>query len=349
MKKSILILLSICLFFGNPVNAQLNRFVNKVTNDVLNKSETASSTQKQQPEPKCACDQPVLIFDLGGNLKLMYSEITISMKDDGSILVKDIVHSNFYIVKDGTTQGPIKEGDPRLSGFDNSPEAKNNEETNRWANNQYISKSGEKYLIKFGGKSYGPFGEINEFAVTKSKGKFAAIVTENVPVSEADGKKMEEAIKNAKTDQERMELSMKYSQDMMQKMQQGGGPNSMTPKIVTNIPNASYDQMKAAGGKLNGTIKFDDILIVSFDKIIDLQMKTILNLKQDAVGAKDLFVNTSNTKYAYYNYGALTFSDGTAMSDMFNLHWAKVDGQVYLAYMYYSPKRNAIMQCKMLF
>jgi len=36
---------------------------------------------------------------------------------------------------------------------------------------------------------------------------------------------MEEAIKNAKTDQEKMDLSMKYSQQMMQKMQQGGGTN----------------------------------------------------------------------------------------------------------------------------
>ena len=123
----------------------------------------------------------------------------------------------------------------------------------------------------------------------------------------------------------------------------------MTPKIVTNIPNANYDLMKAAGGRLNGNIKYDDILIISYDKIIDLKMNTVLTLKQDAIGAKDLFVNTSNTKYAYYNYGALTFSDGTTMSDMFNLHWVKVEGQVYLAYMYYSPKRNAIMQCKMLF
>ena len=85
------------------------------------------------------------------------------------------------------------------------------------------------------------------------------------------------------------------------------------------------------------------------DKIIDLKGKTVLTLKQDAVGARDLFINTANTKYAIYNYGTLTFSDGTTMSDMFNLHWIKVNGQVYLAYMYYSPKRNAIMQCKMLF
>jgi hypothetical protein len=349
MKKTILFLMAICFFSGNPLNAQLTRFVNKVTNDVLGKSETGSATQKQQPEPKCACDQPELIFDLGGSLKLMYSEISISMKNDGSILVKDIISGNFYIAKDGKTQGPIKAGDQRLAGFDNVDDSDKPKETERWANNEYISKSGEKYLIKFGGKSYGPFGEINEFQVSRSKEKFAAIVTENVISTEADAKKMEAAIKNAKTDQEKMDLSMQYSQLMMQKMMQGGGPNSMTPKIVTNIPDANYDMMKAAGGKLNGNIKYDDILIVSYDKIIDLKMNTVLTLKSEAIGAKDLFVNSSNTKYASYNYGGLTFSDGTVMSEMSNVHWVKTNGQVYLAYMYYSPKRNAIMQCKLLF
>ena len=81
----------------------------------------------------------------------------------------------------------------------------------------------------------------------------------------------------------------------------------------------------------------------------DLQMKTVLTLKQDAIGIKDLFVNTANTKYAFYTYGTLTFSDGTTLSELFNPHLIKVNGQVYLAYMYYSPKRNAIMQCKVKF
>ena len=353
MKKLILFFVAICLIFGNPVNAQVGRLLNKasksVTNDVIGKPETGSNSAKQEPEPKCACAQPDLIFDLGGNLKLMYSEITISVKDDGSILVKDKITSNFYIVKDGARQGPIKAGDPRLAGFDNVDDADASRNTTLWANNEYISKSGEKYLIKFGGKSYGPYGEIKEFKVTKSKDKFAAIVVENVPISEADGNKMDEAIKNAKTDQEKMELSMKYSQQMMQKMQQGGGPTSMTPKLITNIPNANYDPMKAGGGNLNGNIKFDDILITSFDKIIDLQMKTVLTLKQDAIGIKDLFVNTANTKYAFYTYGTLTFSDNTSLAELFNPHLIKVNGQVYLAYMYYSPKKNAIMQCKMQF
>jgi hypothetical protein len=353
MKKSILFLLVISIICGNQVHAQVGRVLNKVsksvTSDAVGKSESGAKNTKQEPEPKCACQQPELIIDLGGNLKLNYSEITISVRDDGAILVKERFTNEFYIVKNGTTSGPIKAGDARLAGFENIDDADAPKSGNAWANNEYITYSGEKYQIKFNGKSYGPYSQINEFKVAKSKDKFAAIVVENMVVSETDGKKMEEAIKNAKTDQERMELSMKYSQQMMQKMQQGGGPESMTPKLVTNIPGANYDMMKAGGGKLNANIKYDDILITAYDKIIDLQMKTVLTLKQDAIGQKDLFVNAPNTKYAFYNYGTLTFSDGTTMAELFNPHLIKVNGQVYLAYMYYSPNRNAIMQCKLPF
>ena len=279
----------------------------------------------------------------------MYSEISISVNDDGSILLKDKITSDFYIVKDGVTEGPIKAGDPRLAGFDNVDDRDKPKESTLWANNEYISKSGEKYLIKFGGKTYGPYGEIREFKVTKSKEKFAAFVVENVLMSEADGKKMEEAIKNAKTDQEKMDLSMKYSQQMMQKMQQGGGATSILPKLICNTGNITLDPSKSHIGTLSNSIKFDEIFMVVSNEIIDLKGNVVLTLSPEASSSKDLFVNTPNTKYAYYNYGTLTFSDGTTMSNMFNLRWVKVNGQVYLAYMYYSPKRNAIMQCKMAF
>jgi hypothetical protein len=353
MKKSILVFVAICIFFGNPLYAQVGRLLNKVsksvTNEVTGKPATSTTNAKQEPEPKCACEQPELILDLGGSLKLGYSELSISIKDDGSILVKDKISSDFYIVKDGVTQGPIKAGDSRLAGFDNVDDRDKPKETTLWANNEYISKSGEKYLIKFRGKTWGPYGQINEFQVCKSKEKFAAFVVENVLMNEADGKKMEEAIKNAKTDQEKMDLSMQYSQQMMKKMQQGGGATGMLPKLITNIEAVDYEALKTVGGNLNGKIKYDDILLTSYDKIVDLKGKLVLTLKPEALGAKDLFINTNNTKYAFYNYGTLTFSDNTVMSAMFNLRWVKANGQVYLAYMYYSPKRNAIMQCKMAF
>jgi hypothetical protein len=288
-------------------------------------------------------------MDMGGKLQLDYSELTISISDDDRILAQSRGSNDFYIVQNGVTTGPVKSGDPRLAGFKNIENSDPGKETDLWANNEYISKSGEKYLIKFGGNSYGPYAQIKDFTVTRSKDKFAAMAVENMPVSEAEGKKMDEAIKNAKSEQERRDLATKYSQEMMRKMQQAGGPMSTMPKLVTNVAGTNYDPLKSGGGTLNRNIKYDEIVVVAFDKLIDLQGKVILTLKQEAIGVPDIYVNTTNTKYAFYKYGTLTFNDNTTMSDLFNLHLIKVNGQVYLAYMYYSPKKNAIMQCKILF
>lgn len=69
----------------------------------------------------------------------------------------------------------------------------------------------------------------------------------------------------------------------------------------------------------------------------------------NAQNTESLFVNTNNTKYAYYNYGTLTFDDGSIISELFNPHLVKINSQVSIAYMYYSSKKNAIMQCKIPF
>jgi len=96
-------------------------------------------------------------------------------------------------------------------------------------------------------------------------------------------------------------------------------------------------------------MKYDDTLLVAYNKIIDLQGKTVLTLNPEVIGGGQLFINTDNTKYAVFDYGKLTFSDKTALPDLFDPYLTKVDGKIYLAYMYYSPKKNSIMQCKVPF
>jgi hypothetical protein len=351
MKKLLFLMIAVSLTASNPATGQslLKRVTKSVSDELLGKPAEGSNKFANQPEPASACEGAELIIDLGGTLKLDYTEISIKTGDDGSILLKDRITSKYYIVKDGKTQGPVPEGDPRLAGFENMGEASTSKEAILLMYKEYITKTGDKYQITFGGKTYGPYAQVNSFTVTRSKDKFAAMVTENIVVTDEQGKKMDEAIKNAKTDQEKMELAMKYSQEMQQKMMQGGGPSSITPKLVTNIPNATFDPMKSGGGTLNGQIKFDDILVVAYDRIIDLQGKTVLTLSQEAIGTEQMYVNTSNTKYAVYNYGTLSFSDKTSIPELFNPHLVRVDGKVYLAYMYYSPKNNSVMQCKILF
>ena len=351
MKKLIILSLVIGFATGNYLSAQsgfLKKVSNSVSKEVLGKPETDDQA-KIEPEPSCASDQAVKVMDLGGKLQIDYKELSISILSDGRILAQAHGTDEYYVAKDGVTSGPYKAGDPQILTLSRKKQMIIAEAGFLAKYKPYITKSGDKYLITFAGKKYGPYARIDNFTVSKSKDKFAAMATETVVITEAQGNKMEEAMKNAKSDEERMELAMEYAQQMQQTMTQGGGPESIQAQLVTNIPNAKYDILKSAGGTLNGNIKYDDILIFAYDKIIDLQMNVVLTLKSEAIGAKDLFVNTNNTKYAFYNSGTLTFSDNKTLTELFNPYLVKTDGKVYLSYMYYSPKNNAIMQHKIPF
>jgi len=352
MKKIAIFCLTLCLIIGHPAAGQKSGFMNKVTKSANSILGTTDKTEnaKIEPEPPCASDQATLAMDLGGKFQLDYKELSISILSDGRILAQAHGTNEYYVAKNGVTSGPFKENDPQIADFVPKDDSNEGDEAKFLAKNKpYITKSGEKYLITFAGKKYGPYAQIGNFAVSQSKDKFAAVVTETVVMNEDKGKKMQEAMENAKSDDERMELAMQYAQQMQETITQGGGTESIQPKLVTNIPNAKWDVLKSGGGTFNGTIKYDDILIFAYDKIIDFQMKVIFNLKQEAIGATNLFVNTNNTKYAYYNSGTLSFSDNTTMTDLFNPYLVKTDGKIFLTYMYYSPKKNAIMQHKIAF
>jgi hypothetical protein len=352
MKKSLLFLVALGLITLNQTSGQglLKKVTKAVANDIAGKpGEVTKNKNADQPEPSCASDQAVLVMDMGGNLQLDYSEISISLLDDGRLLAQHRGVDEYYVVKDGVTKGPYKAGDPQIADFVPKDEEKSSGDPWLLKYKQYITKPGEKYMIKFAGKSYGPYAQINNFLVTKSKEKFVAVVVENILFTEDSSEKMEEAMKNAKTDQERMDLAMQFSQQMQDKMFQDGKMVDITPKLISNIPNVSSDQSTGAGGILDNNMKYDDILMNAGTKILDLQGKVVLTIKQDHLGAKEMFVNTTNTKYAVYNYGKLSFSDNTTMTELFNPHMIKTDGKVFLAYMYYSPKKNSIMQHKIPF
>jgi hypothetical protein len=89
--------------------------------------------------------------------------------------------------------------------------------------------------------------------------------------------------------------------------------------------------------------------VYAYDKIIDLQGNTLVNLSRDSNNSKDLFLNSSGTKYATYKYGTITFSDNTSISGLFHPRQTKTDGKVYLTYMYFSPGKNSIMQASIPF
>ena len=119
MKKSIILLITLSILYAVPANAQggLLKKVTGAMKDELLGTNKSGNSKNQAPEPSCACDAPEVVLDLGGKVKLNYSEIAICTKDDGSLLVQDRVTGNYYIVKGGVTQGPIQAGDARITGF----------------------------------------------------------------------------------------------------------------------------------------------------------------------------------------------------------------------------------------
>lgn len=350
MKRSLLIILVLCLIAGNPLKGQglLKKVTKSMTNELLGKPQEAD----RGPEPSCACNDAKVIVGLGGKLQLDYKELNISTRDDGAVLLKDRITGNYYIANGDVIQGPISAGDKKLTGFDNE-DSEGDGSKDIWLvkYGQYITKSNNKYVINFGGKTYGPYSQISSFVVTRSKDKFAALVVENTITKDAEMEKMQKEMENAKTDQEKMDLSIKFGQLMQKQMMQGGGPTSMLPKFITNVEGSAYDPLKQTGGQLNAVMKYDEILMASYSgDIIDLKGNKIITMKPEHAMAEKVYINTGNTKYAYETYGELAFSDATPkLNDMFNTRLLKADGKVYLAYMYYSPKKNAIMQCRIEF
>lgn len=345
MKRSLLFCISLILVVSIPVHSQ-GRFLKNVAKDVKGEilgSSGSGSKKTVQPEPSCACSNAEQILSLT-QYKLEYSEIDINLLDDGSFLVFDRISQKYYIISGGARKGPFSEGDPAIAAYTGSDEQGANPVVRF---KEYISRQGDKYLIKFNGKTYGPYARVDHFAVTKSKDKFAATVTENIAVTEDEGKKMDQAIKNAKTDAERMELAMQYSQQMSQKMMAAGGAQGISAKIVTNIEGANYNPMIT--GPYNSNMKYDDIVYTKMYDVMDLKGNKLVTLKQQDMGNDKIFVNSGNTGYASYANGTLNLPDGKTLSDLFNPHLIKTEGKVWLAYMYYSPAKNAIMQCKISF
>ena len=348
--NKIITLAAFLIFITGSTDAQVGRFLRSVKNAVQEEilGTPAKDTQKSAPEPPSACDNAELVFETG-KYKLDYTELNISILDNGSVLLYDKMGKDYYIVKGGVTEGPLKENDARVKEFrslaDQSSEKRPPEE--RYSG--YVSREGDKYIINFGGKTWGPYARIERFAVSSAGGKFAATVIENVAVTEEEGKKMDEAIKNAKTEQEKMDLAMQYAQQIQQRVISGGGASSVVPKLITNIPGASLDDATVMTGILNNKMKYDEILLISGNTISDLAGKKIMNLDPSISYGNVVFISADNSRYATYNYGTLTISDGKKIAEMFNPQLVKQDGKIFLAYMYYSPKRSAIMQCRVSF
>ncbi len=350
MKRIISISVVILLAANTLSYSQAGKFLRNVKNAVQQEilGNSAKENTQTAPEPPSACSDAELIMEMG-KYKIDYSELNIAVLSDGRILLYDKLSDSYYISKSGVIEGPMKENDQRVKQF---RDLVNSEEENLKPEEkypEYIKRQGDKFLISFGGKTYGPFGLVGNFVISSQRDKFAATVVENIPVSESEGKKMDAAIENAKTEAEKMQLAMQYAQMMQERIAAGGGTQAMLPKLVTNIPGAAINDATIINSVLKADMKYNEILIVSENTVSDLKGKPLLTLDFATLSAGKVFISSDNKLYATYTYGTLTISDGRKIQELFNPHLLPVNGKIYLAYMYFSPKRNAIMRCSLPF
>lgn len=349
MKKIVVISMILNLLCILPSEGQVGKFLKNVKNSVTQDLLGGSDKAKTAPEPPCACDPAYLIMEIG-KLKIDYTEVNISVLDDGTILLNDRMTDNYYIHKGGVTEGPFNANNAKVKQLQAMLNKDTDPESILTVYKNYISKSGDKYVINFGGKSYGPYAQIDKFIVSRSGDKFAAMVVETIIVTDDEGNKIEEAMNNAKTESEKMQLAIQYSQIIQQRILNGGGAEGISPKIITNVPGENVGVIASSGGQFYNNMKYDDILIWEYNKVTDLQGKTVLTFKQDAgCSPENMFISSDNSRYACYSYGTLTFSDGKTLSELFSPHLIRDNGKVYLAYMYYSPKKNSILECRLPF
>jgi hypothetical protein len=332
--------------------AQLGGLLNKVKSKVVDKAlgnDSGSKTGTKAQEPGCATENDKVVFEFDKGFKVDMSEITVCVQD-GDILLYSKLTSKYFVKKWNSEDpdGPYEENAPEVTRFVCHAASSSDEKKDfSILYPEFVSRSGEKFLIKFGGKSYGPYAVIMNFVISSLKTKFVAQVIPDVMFTEKEGTRLEKESKNATTMAQQMEMARKVQEQMMQKAV-GGNPMDFQMKIISNVQGVA-DNLGAMV-QYTSAIKFDEIVCLGAGQILDLSGKTIFNYDPQKVNPYDgLLLSSDNARYVTYSYGVVKFSDGKECNDVFSPWLSKEDGKVYLNYLYYSPKHNAIMQISNLF
>ncbi len=344
MKKWIVFVMSLlfCLSASQEVNAQLGGLMNKVKNRIVEKAlgtdqgSAAEQNAAVGKEPDCASEDARVVFEFDKGFKIAMNEISICIQD-GDILFFSKVDKKYFIRKMGSDspEGPYVADDPAVTRFVCNDSGSENSSDFSVKYPELITRSGEKYLIRFGGKSYGPYAVIQDFTVSSEKTKFVARVIPELMFTEQEGAQMDKEAKEAKTMEQQMELSKKIQEKMMQKATKVN-PLDMQMKLISNVQGFAEGLVMA--GILSSTIKYDEIVWVTNGKIMDLAGKTIFTYDPLEINPSDgLWLSSDNKKYAMALPGILKMSDGQECSDVFSPFILKENGNITLNYLYFSP------------
>jgi hypothetical protein len=267
-----------------------------------------------------------------------YRETAICTTRDGKILLQDLQKSGgqcYYVSEKGQVSGPFDADSPKLKQFN----CFMGEDISLYPEH-VIARPDYKFLIRFGGKEYGPYAAVNSFFVSPSGDKFLALAMKDFTENASD-EDMEDFLAN---------LNEKLKEAMENPSAAGDVLSASGLEVVTNIKDVDYDLATNTNNPPSATIKYDNICIVEDNQVSDLTGKTLMQLGSDVYFYGDnLWISSDNKKYAWYDYGTLTFSDGKKLNEISNPGLQKDGNTVYLSYLYYSPGDDAIKMCKVPF
>lgn len=356
MKKWIVFIMSLFLsILTSPeATAQLGGLMNKVKNRIVEKAlgtDQGSSAEQNAAvgkEPDCASEDARVVFEFDKGFKIAMNEMSLCIQD-GDILFFSKLDKKYFVRKKGSDspEGPFGADDPAVTRFVCNDSGSGGSSDFSEAYPEFITRSGEKYLIRFGGKNYGPYAVIQNFVVSSLKTKFVAMVIPEVMFSEQEGALMDQEAKEAKTMGQQMELAKKI-QDKMARKAVSGEPQEYGLKLVSNVQ--GLDESLGMAAQLSSLVKYDEIVWIGTGKIMDLAGKTIFTYDPQEIDPNGgLWLSSDNKKYATAAPGLLRLSDGRECSDVFSPFILKEKDNVTLNYLYYSPGKNAIMQASMPF
>jgi hypothetical protein len=355
MKKTLL--LSVIFLLAGALNytsqAQLGGLLNKVKNKVVDKAlgNDSGKTGSQAKDPDCATTNDKVVFEFDKGYKVDMTEITVCIQN-GDILLFNKINSKYFVKKRNSEspEGPYEADNSEVTRFNcNSTVSSNDKKDFSLIYPEFVSRSGEKFLIKFGGKSYGPYAVILNFVVSDLKSKFVAQVIPDMMFTEKESKELEKESKNADnmTMEQKMALGRKVQEQMLQKAA-SGNPMDFQLKVISNV--SGVNSNLGATVMYSSFIKYDDIVCLGNGQIMDLTGKTIFTYDIQKVNPNDgLWLSSDNTRYVTYSYGLLKFSDGKECNQVFSPWLVKEGDKLFLNCLYYSPKRNAIMQISTAF
>jgi hypothetical protein len=341
----IILLILVASTLDMTVSAQLGGLMNKIKKEVANKVLGTSGDVK---DPACATNDAVVIYKFARDEKIAMNEVSFCHTSKGAILIQNKMSKAYYVIMNGKQSGPFPDGDPALNEFGYCSQRMQDTDDVTVKYNGFVFRQGDRYVIRFAGKTYGPYDQILSFTVSSLQDKFVASVYEKMLKESdlGDMSKFEKEIENAKTDAERTQLAMQMSQKVSAAMIQKGGM-STGPQVVSNIPDVNWNPLLCT---TNSDIKFNDIVEVTMSDIKDIRGNDLYTFKSNEIGLYEKFwLNNDNSQWAGYSNGKITFSGGKEINEVFSPYIDQFDGKTFLTYMYFSPVKEAIMQVRIPF